>query len=241
MARVKQTARKSEAGNIDGKKAKLVAFDKKSKKTIEKSAKNANKAKKSADVSRDAGDRCDTKKQVSSNTKARAYRRLAVLAGFGVTDEPNEAFGRDGVRSLVSLGDARRLMTYDPSECGLRDSLFDRIETEDRAVARRQSRASGPATAVCLHADVLLREVMLDATRAMMHAGRRSITVTDVFAAIRKYLPRMAFSVGPVTKAHLRHAQRRGIVKMSDEERTVVDAETKLLSSLAKKRKTKRA
>ena len=50
----------------------------------------------------------------------------------------------------------------------------------------------------------------------------------------------MQFSVGPITKAHLREAQRQGLLAVTDEEKGALDAETKALKALEGKKKTKR-
>lgn len=180
------------------------------------------------------------KRSTDSGSKARAYRRLARMAGYtGLTDSAQESSGADGVCSLVSVHDAARLMRYNATATGCVD-VFDKFEIEDRKAALAEGAPKGAAKAVGVHVDAMLRSIVYESVRRSFDSHRKTTTASDVLSVVRPLLPRMQFSVGPITKAHLREAQRRGLIAVADEEKSALDAETKALKTLEGKKKTKR-
>lgn len=240
MARSKQTALKATGAPQkklrDGVKVKEAPKGGIKKKPLEDKKAAVRKAKSG---SGETGD--DAKKKGSSSaSKARAYRRLARLAGYtSLTSSAQESAGTDAMCNLVSVNDAARLMRYNAASTGCVDT-YDKFEIEDRKNALSQGAPLGAAKAVAIYTDAMLRSVVNDSVRRAFDSHRKTTTASDVLSVLRPMLPKLQFSVGPLTKAHMREAQRRGLMPVAEEEKASLDAESKALKALENKRKTKR-
>lgn len=158
---------------------------------------------------------------------ARRYRDLAVVAGYTVrSNDSNESRGLDSATSLLSVHDAARLMKFRArSYKGAQP--YDEAETAERDAAISEGAPVGAAKAVQIHADALLRRLMMRCVRQSVDMGVKKVNTAAVYSVLRPLMARTAFTSGHINKALLRELQKKNILAVADAERSSIAAEEK--------------
>ena len=225
MARTKQTARKSNVAPLKIKtlRPQVAKALKRQFKTVGgiKKQENSKIKKKNEDANK-------PKKHVNQKSRTRIYRRLASqTCGFSLrSDSSQAATGIDSSKCLLNVSDARRLMRNHFNK----DSSF-RSKTQAKAqdMALKEGTPLTAARSATVHADALLRNIMLSAVKFSIAARQKKVTAAAVYHVLHDQMTRLASvgELGPAPVALVRHAQRVGQLDCTEADKKAIADEKK--------------
>ena len=165
-------------------------------KTIEKSAKRASSE--------------------NARRRARAYAKKAAEAGYGDASVGSAA-GVDINYTLVSLHNARALVTYAPS---LEEGSYDKVEGKARISLGTETVTANAAREAAVRSDALVRWIVNKAVLNSVEGGRSRVDAATVAAVLRPYEDKLAFTGSTPPPGLIRAAQVAGVLDSStkDEE-----------------------
>ena len=172
----------------------------------------------------------------SKKAKSVGLRSLARQAGYSDRGKDGRAAaaGMDGMHSLLSLADAKRLMRFVPATPGA--PAFGEEEMNKRQFLFENGVPSGAARETQAHCDAVLRNVMNEAVLRAAESGKKNISAYDMMCVLRPYAHNMMFTSG-VTPCigQIRHAQEEGILTGTEADKEAQVAEKKINGAYKKK------
>ena len=211
MARVKQVSKKSTAFVQDKSKKPATGGVKKREHSKEKTSLGPAKVRKNA------------------AWYARRYRELAKTSGFLSRSKNSiEAQGIDSTRCLVTTHDAARLMRFQPKL-----AHGEEIDHE-RTRVLREGAPRGAAAAVAMHADQLLRVLMLRAVRLAVDKNEKRVSPATMHSVLRAFQRTTPFAgSAPAPLALVRELQHKNVLQTPESEKDAVAANAKVANASA--------
>jgi len=149
----------------------------------------------------------------------KAYRKFAKVAGF-------KESGNTVLKSLVTPLAVRKAIMK--RVLSLRHPTYSKEEYERRHRLSMNPPSCKKASVIGKRVEPIVREVMREAVRSTLTAGRSTVDPYTIFTSIARVAPNLSFSYA-LPLGLVRHAQKtvssRGDVVMSASEADVLDAE----------------
>ena len=142
------------------------------------------------------------------------YRSLSKTAGFfdkSLKAEDACADARDGLQSLLTLSDAKRLMSFTPATPGAVG--FRKQEFADRLSISKQGVPASAARQTQARCDIILRAVVTKCVMAMIESGKKTITPSMVQSVLRPYTTALELTAVVPPIGLVRHGQDKGILQ----------------------------
>jgi hypothetical protein len=145
------------------------------------------------------------------------YRQLSKTAGYTNTqvDDLMLPIALDCTNSLLSEGDAKRLIRYYPLTPGAVG--FNTNEFKKRFELSKCSVSKGAARITQVKADAIMRRLINQALLQSVEYGKKTISASTMASVLRQYAALMEFTSVVPPIGLIRYGQENGIIKPADE------------------------
>ena len=178
-------------------------------------------------IAHDAKKVADSKKRRNKKAKLVGYRSLARQVGYSDRVKGNSltASGIDGMHSLISIADAKRLMRFVPSTPGSTSFGVDEVVKRQNLFEMGVPKSAARETQA--RCDAVLRSVMNQVVLRAAETNKKTISASDMMSVLRPYSQNMMFtSVSPCI-GQVRHAQDMGILSATEKDKNAKVEEKK--------------
>lgn len=155
------------------------------------------------------------------------YRSLARTAGYvdRIKDDVQTTAGPDGLCSLLSNADAKRLMRFVPATA---DAVsFSLEEYEQRHALFAKGVPLSTARETQARCDAVLRAIMNQAVQRTAESGKKTVTASTVASVLRPYAEKMEFTAVAPPLGLVRYAQKEGVISTLESDKEAKQEEKK--------------